>query len=99
MRGVYPSEDFKMVSKYGLKLLVSKDNGLNEYLDNVMNQLRGESCETASAPLCPGLMLTPLPPLPPLPPFQRLDPQQGRAKAGDCHLQCGHQGSAGAVAV
>jgi len=50
MRGVYPSEDFKMVSKYGLKLLVSKDTGLNEYLDNVMNQLRGESCETAPGP-------------------------------------------------
>jgi len=74
MRGVYPSEDFKMVSKYGLKLLVSKDTGLNEYLDNVMNQLRGESCETASASLCPGLMPTPLPTQPPLPPFQRLDP-------------------------
>ena len=41
MRGVYPPDDFKMVSKYGLKLLVSKDNGLNDYLDNVMRQLRG----------------------------------------------------------
>jgi mitotic spindle assembly checkpoint protein MAD2 len=41
MRGVYPSEDFKMASKYGLKLLVSKDAGLNEYLDNVIRQLRG----------------------------------------------------------
>lgn len=41
MRGVYPSDDFKMASKYGLKLLVSKDASLNEYLDNVMRQLRG----------------------------------------------------------
>lgn len=40
-RGVYPPEDFTSVKKYGLSILVSKDQGLQEYLGEVLEQLRG----------------------------------------------------------
>jgi mitotic spindle assembly checkpoint protein MAD2 len=38
-RGLYPSDTFKRVSKYGLTILVSSDDGLNAYITQVMSQL------------------------------------------------------------
>ncbi|CAE8606419.1 unnamed protein product [Polarella glacialis] len=40
-RGVYPPENFTSVSKYGLSILVTKDKGLQEYLGEVLRQLKG----------------------------------------------------------
>eukprot|EP00437_Effrenium_voratum_P009889 CAMPEP_0181428260 /NCGR_PEP_ID=MMETSP1110-20121109/16588_1 /TAXON_ID=174948 /ORGANISM="Symbiodinium sp., Strain CCMP421" /LENGTH=210 /DNA_ID=CAMNT_0023551483 /DNA_START=42 /DNA_END=674 /DNA_ORIENTATION=+ len=40
-RGVYPPENFTSVAKYGLSILVTKDKGLQEYLGEVLKQLRG----------------------------------------------------------
>eukprot|EP00440_Ansanella_granifera_P015762 gb/GFBE01017120.1/.p1 GENE.gb/GFBE01017120.1/~~gb/GFBE01017120.1/.p1 ORF type:complete len:214 (+),score=68.97 gb/GFBE01017120.1/:1-642(+) len=39
-RGVYPPEYFTPVSKYGLTILVAKDEGLKEYLGEVLRQLK-----------------------------------------------------------
>jgi len=39
-RGVYPPETFTRVEKYGLGMLVTKDDGLKNYLNNVLKQLR-----------------------------------------------------------
>jgi mitotic spindle assembly checkpoint protein MAD2 len=38
-RGLYPGESFKRVSKYGVTLFVSTDDGFNAYLTQVMGQL------------------------------------------------------------
>ncbi len=38
-RGIYQPETFKRESKYGLTVLITTDNGLTNYLDNVMKQL------------------------------------------------------------
>ncbi|CAM9339184.1 unnamed protein product, partial [Chrysoparadoxa australica] len=38
-RGIYPPELFARQSKYGLAMMVSKDDGLNAYLGNVIKQL------------------------------------------------------------
>jgi mitotic spindle assembly checkpoint protein MAD2 len=38
-RGIYPPEDFTRVNKYGLTMLITKDEGLKTYLNNVLNQL------------------------------------------------------------
>ncbi|CAD6585538.1 MAG: Mitotic spindle checkpoint component mad2 [Cyphobasidiales sp. Tagirdzhanova-0007] len=38
-RGLYPPEDFKMVKKYGLNMLVSSDDSLVAYLRKIMSQL------------------------------------------------------------
>lgn len=38
-RGVYPPEDFKLVKKYGLGLLVSVDDELRSYIRRVISQL------------------------------------------------------------
>mmetsp|Transcript_9097 Transcript_9097/g.16796 ORF Transcript_9097/g.16796 Transcript_9097/m.16796 type:complete len:218 (-) Transcript_9097:1960-2613(-) len=38
-RGIYPPETFKRVSKYGLALLVTQDEFLVQYLENVLKQL------------------------------------------------------------
>ncbi|KAK9767183.1 Mitotic spindle checkpoint component mad2 [Basidiobolus ranarum] len=38
-RGLYPPEDFKMVKKYGLNMLVTTDDALQTYLKQVMTQL------------------------------------------------------------
>ena len=38
-RGIYPQEDFEMMKKYGLAILVSKDPKLKEYLTKVMGQV------------------------------------------------------------
>ena len=40
-RGLYPSETFTRVQKYGLTLLVTTDPELIEYLNNVVDQLKG----------------------------------------------------------
>lgn len=39
-RNIYPSDDFKTVKKYGLQMLVTTDDGLIEYLESAMNQLK-----------------------------------------------------------
>jgi hypothetical protein len=41
-RGVYPPEDFRMVKKYGLNMLVTSDESLEKYLKTIITQL---SCE------------------------------------------------------
>jgi hypothetical protein len=41
-RGIYPEEDFMMVKKYGLNMLVTTDDGLQTYLKKIMSQLNGE---------------------------------------------------------
>ena len=38
-RGIYQPETFRRDSKYGLTVLITTDNGLLEYLDNVMKQM------------------------------------------------------------
>lgn len=38
-RNIYPPEDFKMVKKYGLNMLVTTDDGLQNYLKKIMSQL------------------------------------------------------------
>lgn len=39
-RGIYPSDDFKTVKKYGLQMLTTTDDGLIEYLSTAMSQLQ-----------------------------------------------------------
>mmetsp|Transcript_11177 Transcript_11177/g.27139 ORF Transcript_11177/g.27139 Transcript_11177/m.27139 type:complete len:207 (+) Transcript_11177:105-725(+) len=38
-RGIYPPESFSRVSKYGLQMLVTSDQGLQQYLQQVLSQL------------------------------------------------------------
>ncbi|KAJ1907591.1 Mitotic spindle checkpoint component mad2 [Tieghemiomyces parasiticus] len=38
-RGLYPPEDFKMIKKYGLNMLVSSDDALKAYLKQITLQL------------------------------------------------------------
>lgn len=38
-RGIYPPEMFKRVSKYGLAMMVTNDEGLGGYISNIMKQL------------------------------------------------------------
>jgi mitotic spindle assembly checkpoint protein MAD2 len=38
-RGVYPPESFATVSKYGMPLMISTDDGLKRYLGHVLSQL------------------------------------------------------------
>ncbi|EAL70554.1 hypothetical protein ACTFIW_011916 [Dictyostelium discoideum] len=38
-RGLYPPESFTRVAKYGLPILVTNDQSLKDYLDNVLKQL------------------------------------------------------------
>lgn len=38
-RGIYPAEDFKIVKKYGLNLLVTCDDDIKNYIRNIMSQL------------------------------------------------------------
>ncbi|WWC87836.1 uncharacterized protein L201_002730 [Kwoniella dendrophila CBS 6074] len=39
-RGVYPSDDFRMVKKYGLPMLVTGDDNLKEYLSTILSQVQ-----------------------------------------------------------
>lgn len=41
-RGVYHPESFGRVAKYGITTLVTTDEGLKVYLDNVITQLKGK---------------------------------------------------------
>ncbi|GMK55367.1 hypothetical protein CspeluHIS016_0204230 [Cutaneotrichosporon spelunceum] len=38
-RGVYPSDEFRMVKKYGLPMLVTSDEGLKEYIQTILGQV------------------------------------------------------------
>jgi mitotic spindle assembly checkpoint protein MAD2 len=38
-RGIYPPESFKRVSQYGLSMMVTTDEGLLSYLNNIIRQL------------------------------------------------------------
>jgi len=38
-RGIYPPEDFKVVKKYGLNVLVTTDDEVKSYIKRIMNQL------------------------------------------------------------
>ncbi|KAI8068001.1 DNA-binding protein [Gongronella butleri] len=38
-RGVYPPEDFHVVKKFGINVLKSLDDDVNNYLDEILNQL------------------------------------------------------------
>jgi mitotic spindle assembly checkpoint protein MAD2 len=38
-RGIYPPESFASVPKYGLSILVTTDEGLKQYLAQVLRQL------------------------------------------------------------
>lgn len=40
-RGVYPAESFKRTDKYELTLFMTDDTALNEYLSNVLEQVKG----------------------------------------------------------
>ncbi|EJU00496.1 spindle assembly checkpoint protein [Dacryopinax primogenitus] len=39
-RGVYPADDFNMVKKYGLVVLVTSDEALSAYLEKILTQVR-----------------------------------------------------------
>ena len=41
-RGVYPPESFKRVSQYGLSMMITTDEGLLNYLSNILRQLDGK---------------------------------------------------------
>lgn len=38
-RGIYPPEDFKVVKKYGLNVLVTTDEEVKSYVKRIMGQL------------------------------------------------------------
>jgi len=38
-RGIYPPEDFKVVKKYGLNVLVTTDDEVKSYIKRIMAQL------------------------------------------------------------
>lgn len=40
-RGIYPPESFKKVSHYGLSMMITTDEGLLNYLSNILKQLEG----------------------------------------------------------
>jgi len=42
-RAIYPPESFKRVAQYGLPMMVTTDDKLNEYIDNIMKQLKSKS--------------------------------------------------------
>ena len=76
-RGIYPPETFRRVNKYGLTMLVTTDDALNAYLENVLSQLSRESLRPHHPP-------TPAPPPPREPPFPH--PCSARCHpAGLCH--------------
>merc|ERR1719217_1540640 len=39
-RGVYPAESFAQISKYGLRILVTQDKGLQAYIGEVLEQIK-----------------------------------------------------------
>lgn len=44
-RNVYPADDFRMVKKYGLPMLITSDESLKAYLDTILKQVHGESSQ------------------------------------------------------
>ena len=48
-RGIYPAESFKAVPKYGLTVLVTKEEDLIFYLKNVLQQLSGTQYQRSVA--------------------------------------------------
>jgi len=42
-RGIYPPDEFKVVKRYGLNMLVTTNVTLDLYLKNVLTQLSGNS--------------------------------------------------------
>jgi|SRR5579859_2660881 len=38
-RGIYPPEDFKVVKKYGLNVLITTDEEVKNYIKRIMGQL------------------------------------------------------------
>ena len=40
-RGVYPPESFKRVPKYGISMMVTTEEGLSTYMNNILRQLDG----------------------------------------------------------
>jgi mitotic spindle assembly checkpoint protein MAD2 len=48
-RGIYPPEDFKVVKKYGLNVLVTTDDEVKNYIKRIMGQLsRTSSVHTST---------------------------------------------------
>ena len=43
-RGIYPPESFTRDQKYGLTLLVTTDDALKKYLQEIMEQVKGTLC-------------------------------------------------------
>lgn len=41
-RGLYPPDDFKMITKYGVKVLMSVNPELSAYINKIMEQLHGK---------------------------------------------------------
>lgn len=41
-RGIYPAETFNPVQQYGLTILMSKDDKIKEFLNNVLGQAEGK---------------------------------------------------------
>ncbi|ORX33704.1 mitotic spindle checkpoint-related protein [Kockovaella imperatae] len=39
-RGVYPSDDFRMVKKYGIPMLITADESVKEYLQTILAQVQ-----------------------------------------------------------
>ena len=64
-RGIYPPETFRRVNKYGLTMLVTTDDALNAYLENVLTQLSGAHIPSPSHHGCPMHTGQPLPQLRP----------------------------------
>lgn len=52
-RGIYPPETFRRVNKYGLTMLVTTDDALNAYLENVLTQLSGAHIRSPPLALAP----------------------------------------------
>ena len=46
-RGVYHPDSFAREAKYGITTLVTTDEGLKKYLDNVIQQLKGKGTAVA----------------------------------------------------
>jgi len=44
-RGIYPPDEFKVVKKYGLNMLVTTNVTLDNYIKNVLSQLSGKSSD------------------------------------------------------
>lgn len=41
-RGIYPAESFQRVKKYELSMMMTKDDRLLNYLNNILRQLEGD---------------------------------------------------------